>query len=169
LSRRVCRWRNIAASWALGSLLAAPVLPAMAATWTCSLSATGPAFGIYNPFATTPDDENGTVTATCRLLSGSAATVSMTDSYTTGSSGTYTNRTLLSGSNALNYNLYFDAGYTEIRGNGTGVSYYGTATLNLTTANPVQTSSATIYGRIPAGQNVAPGTYTDTIVVTLTF
>lgn len=159
--RRVLVSLLVALTWA--------ALPAAAATWTCSVSATGPNFGVYNPFATTPDEENGTVNATCTLLSGGAATVTITDSFSTGSSGTYTNRTLLSGTNALNYNMYYDAGYTEIRGNGSGGSQTGGATLNLTAGNPTQSVSGTIYGKINAGQNVAPGTYTDTIVVTITF
>jgi spore coat protein U-like protein len=149
--------------------LAMFALPLAAATWTCSVSATGPIFGVYNPFATTPDEENGTLKATCTLLSGGAATVNITDSFSTGSSGTYSNRTMLSGANVLNYNLYYDAGYTQIRGNGTGGSQTGGATLNLTSANPTQTATGTIYGKVNAGQNVAPGTYTDTIVVTITF
>jgi spore coat protein U-like protein len=144
-------------------------LPAAAATWTCSVSAIGPNFGVYNPFAATPDEENGTVNVSCTLLSGGAATVTITDSFSTGSSGNYANRTLLSGANVLNYNMYYDAGYTEIRGNGTGGSQTGGATINLSSANPTQTATGTIYGKINAGQNVAPGTYTDTIVVTITF
>jgi spore coat protein U-like protein len=95
--------------------------------------------------------------------------VTLVDSFSTGSSGTYSNRTLRSGTNILNYNLYYDAGYSEIRGNGSGGSYTGSATLNLTAGNPTQTATGTIYGKIPAGQNVAPGTYTDTLVVTITF
>ena len=154
---------------ALWLVLAGSAVPAAAASWTCSVSATGPAFGIYNPFSATPDDENGLITATCTLLSGGAATVNVVDSFSTGSSGKYTTRTLLSGSSVLDYNLYYDAAYSEIRGNGTGGSQTGGATLNLTSANPTQSANGTIYGRIPAGQNVAPGTYTDSIVVTITF
>jgi len=153
----------------LGLALSVGMMPAAAASWTCSVSATGPNFGVYNPFAAPPDEANGTVIANCTLLSGNAATVTLTDSFSTGSSGTYANRTLLSGANVLNYNLYYDAAYTEIRGDGTGGSQTGSATLNLTKANPTQTASGTIYGKLNAGQNVAPGTYTDTIVVTITF
>jgi spore coat protein U-like protein len=161
--------RRVRHSYVIGVLLAFATLPAGAATWTCSVSATGPAFGVYNPFATTADEENGAVNATCTLLSGNAATVTITDSFSTGSSGNYANRTLVSGANVLDYNLYYDAAYTEIRGNGSGGSMTGSATLNLTSANPTQTATGTIYGKINAGQNVAPGTYNDTIVVTITF
>jgi spore coat protein U-like protein len=35
--------------------------------------------------------------------------------------------------------------------------------------NGTRTATHTIYGRIPALQDVAPGSYTDSIVVTLAF
>jgi spore coat protein U-like protein len=155
--------------FALWLLLVGQALPAAAASWTCSVSATGPSFGIYNPFSPSPDQVNGLISATCTLLSGGAATVSLIDSFSTGASGNYATRTMVSGSNVLNYNIYFDAAYTQIRGNGTGGSQTGGATLNLTSASPTQSVSGTIYGRVPAGQNVAPGNYTDSIVVTITF
>lgn len=154
----------IPALWLLGA-----GVPAAAATWSCTVSVPALSFGAYNPFLATPDEVNDTITATCTLLTGTAATVSLTDSFSTGSSNTYATRTMLSGANKLNYNLYKDAAYTQIRGNGTGGSVTGTATLNLTSTNPVQSVSGTIYGQIPARQNVAPGTYTDTLVVTITF
>ncbi len=140
-----------------------------AAAVSCEISATGPAFGIYNPLSPSATLANGVVTATCTLLSGSTTTVSLTSSYSTGSSGSYANRTLLFGTSQLNYNLYFDAAYTQIRGDGTGGSQTGGATMTLTRTSPTQQTSSTIYGRIPAGQDVAPGTYLDTIVVTVNY
>lgn len=161
--------RSTGAGLLAALLLCLSPLCAKAATWTCTVSATGPAFGVYNPFNISPTEANGTVQATCSLLSGSSATVNIVDSFSTGSSGVYSNRTMLSGTNTLSYNLYFDAAYTQIRGNGTGGSQTGSATLNLTSSDRTQTATGTIYGRIPAGQNVAPGSYSDTIVVTITF
>jgi spore coat protein U-like protein len=136
---------------------------------TCTVSATGPVFGIYNPLSASPTEANGLVTATCTLLSGGATTVSLVSSYSTGSSGTYSTRTLLSGASVLNYNLYYDAAYTQIRGNGTGGSVTGSASLTLTPANPTAQADGVIYGRIPAGQDVSPGSYLDSIVVTITY
>ena len=136
---------------------------------SCQVSATGPAFGVYNPLSASAALANGIVTATCTLLSGSTTTVSLTSSYSTGASGSYSNRTLLSGSSVLNYNLYYDAAYTQIRGDGTDGSQTGGATMTLTRSNPTQEASSTIYGRIPAGQDVAAGTYLDTIVVTVNY
>ncbi|MDE2220040.1 MAG: spore coat protein U domain-containing protein [Gammaproteobacteria bacterium] len=136
---------------------------------SCSVSATGPAFGVYNPLSATPAYANSAVHVSCTLLSGGATTVNLVSSYSTGNSGSYASRSMLSGASVLRYNLYYDAAYTLIRGNGTGGSQMGGATLNLTPGTPTQTASGTIYGRIPAGQDVAAGSYADTIVVTITY
>jgi spore coat protein U-like protein len=149
---------------------ASALLPAMAdGAVSCSVSATGPVFGIYNPLSATPTYANGQVQASCTLLSGGATTVNIVSSYSTGASGTYTLRDMLSGANKLGYNLFFDAAYTQIRGDGTGGSQTGGATLSLNNGNPTQSATSTIYGRIPAGQDVAAGAYADTIVVTITY
>jgi spore coat protein U-like protein len=151
------------------ALLAATAAPMVHAAVTCTVAATGPNFGIYNPLSATPLVSNGQVAATCTLVSGNATTVSLVSSYSTGSSGSYATRTMLSGAATLNYNLYYDATFTQIRGDGTGGSQAGGATMNLTTANRTQTVTAVIYGRVPAGQDPAPGSYADTIVVTVTY
>lgn len=152
--------------WAGG----AGLLPALAAAAvSCTVSATGPLFGIYNPLSATPTYANGQVQATCTLLSGGATTVNLVSSYSTGHSGSYALRSMAAGTNILHYNLFFDAAYTQIRGDGTGGSQTGGASFSLTPGNPTQSTTSTIYGRIPASQDVAAGAYTDTIIVTVTY
>jgi len=136
---------------------------------TCTVSATGPAFGTYNPLSPSPTLANGTVTATCTLSGNTSTTVNITSTYSTGSSGTYSLRTMKSGTNKLNYNLYFDTAFTQIRGDGTGGSQTGGATMTLTRTSRTDEASSPIYGRIPAGQDVAAGNYSDTIVVTIIY
>ena len=160
-----------AAGRALGALLALAALlvaPAAGAAVTCTASAVGVAFGVYNPLATTPTTSAGSILVTCTSTNNGTTTVNLTASYSTGSSGTYATRTMRSGSNVLNYNLYFDAAYTQVRGNGTGGTQAGTATLSLG-RNQTGSASGTLYGRVPAGQDVAPGVYSDTITVTVTY
>ena len=148
----------------------AGLVPALAyGAVSCSVSATGPIFGTYNPLSATPTYSNGQVHATCTLLSGGATTVTLVSSYSTGASGSYALRSMLSGTNKLGYNLFYDAAYTEIRGDGTGGSQTGGASLALTPGSPTQSATSVIYGRIPAGQDVAAGSYADTIVVTITY
>ncbi len=154
--------------WWLGGCGA--LLPVLAgAAVSCTVSATGPVFGIYNPLSATPTYANGQVQASCTLLSGGATTVNMVSSYSTGKSGSFALRDMLSGTNRLGYNLFFDAAYTQIRGDGTAGSQTGGASFSLTPGNPTQTTTSTIYGRIPASQDVAAGAYADTIVVTITY
>ena len=136
---------------------------------SCSVSVVGVNFGIYNPLSAAPTLANGQVSATCSLLGRAASRVTITSTYSTGSSGSYAVRTLRSGSNLLNYNLYFDAALTQVRGDGTGGSQTGSASFTLNNRNPVQSTSSVIYGRIPAGQDVVPGSYSDTIIVTIIY
>ncbi|MFT3905033.1 MAG: spore coat U domain-containing protein [Steroidobacteraceae bacterium] len=148
------------------------LLPAMSqAAVSCSTSATGPSFGVYNPLSSTATPANGSISVTCSLTSGNSATVPVTVAFSTGYSGTYSSRYMLSGTNRLSYNLYKDSAYTLIYGDGTGGSYTAAAnpSFELTRSNPSQTASGVIYGLIGAKQDVAPGSYSDTIVVTISY
>jgi spore coat protein U-like protein len=160
--------RRRTACWISG-LLAAVLSVAARAAVTCTVSATGPAFGLYNPLTTTPTLANGQVSASCTLTGTTTTTVALVSSYSTGSSGSYAARTMLSGANALSYNLYYDAAFSQVRGDGTGGSQTGGASFTLTRTAPTQSVTSVIYGRIPALQDVAAGSYLDTIVFTVTY
>ena len=136
---------------------------------SCTTTATGPVFGIYNPLAGAALDSNGSIAVTCTLLSGGTTSVTPQVRLSTGSSGSYSPRTMISGVQALNYNIYFSTAYTQVWGDGTGGSFYGVATLTLTAGNPTQQATGVLYGQIPAGQDVGAGSYLDTIVVTVTY
>lgn len=155
-------WRALPAAVLLAAAQSA------SAAVTCSVSTVGVAFGTYNPLATAATTSAGSITVTCTSTNNGSTTINITAAYGTGSSGTYATRTLRSGSNVLNYNLYFDAAYTQVRGDGTGGTTAGQATLTLG-RNQTGSANGTLYGRILAGQDVAPGTYDDTIVVTVTY
>jgi len=134
-----------------------------AARAACTVSATGVAFGNYNTLSASPDDSTGTISATC-LIFDAAPDVDIG----TGNSGTYNPRRMSNGSSNLNYNLYTNAARTIIWGNGTG----GTSGAVLTTQSTFliwRTYARTVYGRIPASQNVSAGTYGDTLIITVTF
>jgi spore coat protein U-like protein len=74
-------------------------------------------------------------------------------------------REMRMGTETMSYNLYLDAVRVSVWGNGTGgTSRYGPVVPQL--LFPV---TVTIYGRIPALQNVKVGSYTDTIVATINF
>ncbi len=125
----------------------------------CSITTTGVNFGPYNVFGTSPVDSTGSVRYQC-----SGNTSDFTIAIGRGSSATFTPRTLLNGGDALNYNLYLDAARTSIWGDGTsGTSLF-------MAANPSgKAVGVTIFGRIPPGQDVSAGSYSDSIVVTIQF
>lgn len=69
-------------------------------------------------------------------------------------------RLMLSGSNSIAYGLYADANHSSPWGAGAGTVVSGTG------AGDVQTLQ--VYGRV-APQSAAPGYYTDTVVVTISY
>jgi len=131
---------------------------------TCTVSATGVDFGSYNPVAVTDNDSSGTVRVRCSLVLALAG--SYTIQLSRGSSPTYAQRTMTSGASTLHYNLYTSNARNQIWGDGTGGSLSVTNTF---TALLGVDQTTTVYGRAPAGQNVAPGSYADTILVTIVF
>src|SRR4051812_15554934 len=80
-------------------------------------------------------------------------------------SGATTSTRKMTGSvsgSSLAYQLYSNSGHTTAWGSNTG-----TDTVAGTGSGSAQTP--TIYGRIAAGQAPDPGSYTDTVVATLTY
>lgn len=143
------------AAFALGLVLLLPGLSEGA----CSITTTGVNFGAYDVFSSTPVDSTGSVRYQCS--GGSDSFVIM---LSPGSGATFNPRAMLVGSNRLNYNLYLDAARTSIWGDGaTGTSIFMASNAS---GKPV---SVPIFGRIPPGQDVAAGSYSDSIVVTIQF
>ncbi len=112
-------------------------------------------FGSYNVLAGTPTYGTGTISGSC------SAADNISIALSAGDSGSTTQRYMKSASAAkLDYNLYQTSGYAAIWGTGTsGVR----ATFGKTT------TTLTIYGMVPAGQDVAAGSYSDTITATISY
>jgi spore coat protein U-like protein len=152
----------------LASLFLAPS-PARAACsplslCSCTVTATAVSFGTYDPLSSAADDSTGTVRVRCTLVVALAG--SFTVSLSTGGSGNYAARNLHNGASNLLYNLYTNTTRAQVWGNGTG----GSVSVSQTFSGLLAIDrSLTIYGRIPAGQNVPAGTYSDTILVTVTY
>jgi spore coat protein U-like protein len=129
----------------------------------CSFTVvTGVGFGNYNVFNPSATLANGTLDVTCNGVVGPGT--SITISLAKGKSPTF-NRYMLKAAIHLNYNLYLDPALTMIWGDGTsGTSVFGpTPVINNV---PVVT---TIYGQIPAAQDVSGGAYIDTITATVNY
>ena len=122
----------------------------------CAISAGALAFGSYSGSALT---STSTVSVTCTNTTAYAVGLNAG----TGSSATVTNRlmTLASGTQTLGYGLYQDSGHATNWGNATGAWESGTG------SGAAQT--LTIYGQVPASQYPTPGSYSDTITVTVNY
>jgi spore coat protein U-like protein len=128
----------------------------------CTISTSAVAFGTYDPISansSTALDATGSVSTTC--TSGSSPTITLGEgaNAASGSTASAPLRQMASGANVLGYQLYSDSGRTTVWAD-TGVATpaaNGTAQAN------------TVYGRISGGQNKPMGSYSDTVVTTVSF
>lgn len=170
---------NTAAGWhrptGRASLLIVFAMLVPAAAWAaldCSVAATGVAFGVYDPTIATPDDSTGSVTVTCVYAGpGGADDTNYTVTLSPGASGVYAQRQMTAGSSRLTYNLFGDAGRSQVWGNATAGTTLATGNLKVGpgVGNRTQSRTHIVYGRVPALQDADTGNYTDSILVTLTF
>jgi spore coat protein U-like protein len=153
--------RSLGAAVVVVMSLVGAVAPALGAGQCRFVTVSGVAFGTYDTSATSPLDSTGSVSLECNPgTAGGIVTVTLS----TGSSGSFTMRHMLSGSTQLDYNLFLDAARTTVWGDGSGGSSLFTAQL---APKGWTTVTQPIYGRIPAQQNVPPGVYGDAIIVTM--
>lgn len=133
----------------------------------CAVTASSFSFGNYNPLDALPRDSTSTINVQCSLIGLLSLTVTYELSLSTGSSASYGLRTLVGPGDPLGYQLYADAARLLIWGDGTA----GTVTITDGYLLGLGTVSRNypVYGRLPAGQQVGAGTFTDSITVTLEF
>jgi spore coat protein U-like protein len=141
------------------------VAPTAAWSAACTTSAQAVAFGNYDPLSLSATDSTGQVTVDCTGILILAVT--FTVDLSTGVSGSYASRQLASGGNRLNYNLFVDLAHLLVWGNGGAGTSHVTGLFLLGIVH--QSANYTVYGRIPARENAAVGSYSDTITVTVTY
>ena len=124
----------------------------------CIASATNLAFGTYDPLAASPAASTSQITVRCTL--GTAYSIGLDAGI--GAGATVAARLMTHGAALLTYGLYQDSGHATVWGNTPGTdTVSGTGT-----GLPINHS---VYGQIPAGQNVSNGGYTDTITVSINY
>lgn len=156
---RGVRW--LVSLGALGATLFLCEDPAFAQLQTsCTLTSTSVAFGTYNVFSTTDLASTGTVTYNCRRRGNTTISVWLSRGIYAPSNNP---RRMASGINRLNYNLFLDANHTQIWGDPNPYQYGPLRPPNRTDV------TLTVYGLIAAGQDVAAGTYSDSVTVTINF
>jgi len=106
---------------------------------------------------TTNQDSTSTITVQC--TNTTPYDIGLNEG--TSSGATVTTRKMTSGSNTINYSLYLDSARTSNWGNTAGTMQHGTG-------NGAQ-QNYTVFGRVPVQTMPAPGAYSDTITVTVTY
>jgi spore coat protein U-like protein len=146
-------------------LLVAPLLlaAACAAQAACNVTMPNLSFGTYDPLSAAPATTSGNATVTCNEVPAPTVQMQLGPSSVSGGFIPRRMRNAASG-DTLSYNFYADAGATQVWGDGTG----GTVTRSQR-VRFFQPWSVTFYGRIPVNQNVTPGSYTDTLMITIVF
>jgi spore coat protein U-like protein len=123
---------------------------------TCTISTTSLSFGTYSGAVV---NSTSTISVTC--TNTTSYNVGLNAGTATGA--TVTNRSMTGPASALlGYKLFSNSGRTTNWGN-----TVGTNTVGGTGSGIVQ--PLTVYGQIPAGEYVRPGSYTDLIVATVTY
>jgi spore coat protein U domain-containing protein, fimbrial subunit CupE1/2/3/6 len=128
----------------------------------CVIATSNLAFGAYDPLvqnATQQLDASAGVSVLCTR--SSRATVSI-DS---GRNSIGSSRTLAGGSQHVSYQLFRDADRTQEWGGGGGAA----DSQQIVSEGIHKPQQLTVYGRIPPGQEVASGVYTDLVTATVDF
>ena len=125
----------------------------------CTIGGSSLSFGSYDPAAGSPNDATATIAVQCN--NGKAYNVGLDAG---GFSGATVSDRKMNGPDALglSYALYSDSG----RGQNWGDTV-GTDTVSGT--GDGASHDLTVYGRIPTGQFITDGAYTDVVTATLTF
>lgn len=127
----------------------------------CIITASPIDFGDYDPLVanrTQPLDTQGWLQFSCTKNTG--VKVELDD----GQNASGGQRRMASTGSTLEYEIYQDAGHTQRFGSGAEASDHSAALVSTRAAWAIFT-----YGRVPGGQNVAPGDYDDTITATIIF
>jgi len=122
----------------------------------CTIGVTSLDFGSYDPIVANASsgadvDSTSTITTTCTKDASITTSIDNGDNFST-------TRRMANGGSFLSYGLYrtdYSTAWTNLVGAGTGAAV-----------------NTTVLGRIPKGQDattLAVGSYTDTLVVTVTF
>ena len=142
-------------------------LAAAAQAKTCTVSTGAVAFGVYEGGAPSDNDASGYVDVACTCSGGAdCLDFSYTIEIQAGGSGSAAARRMqrASGTETLNYALFRDSTRTLNWAAGAD------AVTNTYTSDLFGSYQRTpVYGRVPAGQHVTPGSYVDTPGVVITY
>lgn len=124
------------------------------------------AFGAYDDATGAATNSTTSLVVRCARNGGPASVAVTLQLGPSASSGSIAARQMRSGANAMNYNLYRDAARSQVWGQTAGVDAV-TLTINGIPNNGSRDGTFTVYGAIPARQNVPAGSYTDSVQLTV--
>jgi spore coat protein U-like protein len=148
--------------------VALAALPARAIS-TCSGSNVSLPFGAYDTLSTQPTDSQSDFLITCTRDGGPANVTLAISLGTSATSGTVTSRQMrrTGGTERLAYNLFREPARANAWGQTFGVDTVSRV-INVPNKGS-NTIAITLFGRIAAGQDVPVGTYTDSLVITVSY
>lgn len=158
----------VAAGLASSGALAATTSGNVAVTATiganCILTTVAMTFGVYDPLSATPKNANGQVQLVCTV--GAAPAVALD----VGLNAAGAQRRLISAGNLLNYDVFTPVS-NAVNAACAYTTPYPTVIPGFVLTAAPSTASRTfnLCGQIPALQSVPNGSYTDTVVATITF
>ncbi len=144
--------------------IATTLLSGAAAAATCTVAPV--VAPVFAPYQSTTRDATGSITVTCSVLV--AESVSYNIRLGLGGQAVGTQRQMVSSGSLLRYNLFCTNGFSQVWADGLGGTCAPTGRAQVPVALPL-VSTYTVYGRIPAGQFVAAGTYLDTVTITVLY
>lgn len=136
------------------------------ATALCTVDAESLTFPPYDVFNPAPTLSTSAITVRC-LGVGSTASATVALGISAGTYGTVTDRKmaqLAGGAGYLRYGIYSDSNRTQNWGDGPDAPTRSSGPLDTQLAIPVIFS---LYGSMPPLQNVAPGGYFDSLLITV--
>ena len=133
-------------------------------TTDCRVTASPLDFGQTGvSLGTTPLEATSTISVTC--TSGVPYSIVLDAGQGSGATPALRRMTRNGGSESITYRLYSDAARTQLWGDGSN----GTTAVAGSGVGIMTAQNHTVYGAIPAQPAAAPGTYVDTVTVTVTY
>ncbi|MDY0207456.1 MAG: spore coat U domain-containing protein [Pseudomonas sp.] len=134
----------------------------------CRISATDVVFGSYVPFNVS--ESIGSVSLSCgSLITLVSNSISYEVKLSSGGSSPLA-RKMSKGNDKLGYNLYMDSSYNTFWGETTPNTHIGKFKYSgLLGVIVVMSEDFSVHGRIPAGQFVSAGNYSDLVTVTVMY
>ncbi len=172
------RRRNKAAAALSLLALLSMAAPRASADLNCVFVVQNIVFGTYDPTAVLPHDLLTDVKVDCTNIQGNNgqgqgqienAFMTVTASAGQGNNNSFFPRKMTGPTQKLEYNIFTNSGMTTVFGTGGAsgtTSFSGNISVNNNTTNRYTRS---LWARIPAGQDVLPGDYNDSITFTVTF